>query len=228
MRRQHVSMIRRLISRGLHIFFERLYHDLAWAYDGFSAFVSVGQWRTWQRAALPYLGGRRVLEIGHGTGDMLLNLVEHDFEPIGLDLSPTMGPIARQKLRRHGYVLAAPLVRGSAEALPIASAVLPAILVTFPPTDLIMNRIVLGEIRRVLLLGGQLVLVPTVQITGQGVLDRLATWLFEVTGQSAPWLQPATNRLTAAGFLVKVELVWLDRSRVIVVVATKTEGALNL
>lgn len=209
------------MGRGLRVFFGWLYHDLAWAYDAFSAFVSVGQWRGWQRAALPFVGGRRVLEMAHGTGDLLLNLVERGFEPIGLDLSPAMGTIARQKLRGRGYVLTAPLVRGSAQALPFASAVLPAVLATFPPADLVTDRAVLAELRRVLVFGGTLVLVPTAQITGRGVRDRLAAWLFEISGQSAPWPQQANDLLASVGFRVRVEQVCLLRSRVTVVIAEK-------
>src|SRR5512144_2064080 len=103
--------------------FRLLYNELAWTYDFVSWSVSMGQWRAWQRTALPYLYGGRVLEVGHGTGNMLLDLLSLGFTPVGLDLSRGMGRIARRKLRRVSGTRApaaplAPLVRGRVEALP--------------------------------------------------------------------------------------------------------------
>jgi ubiquinone/menaquinone biosynthesis C-methylase UbiE len=46
------------------------------------------------------LRGRRVLEVAHGTGHLLLDLVGLGFEPVGLDLSLSMSRLAARKLRR--------------------------------------------------------------------------------------------------------------------------------
>ena len=80
-----------ILSGLLRPFFHLLYNQMAWTYDLVSWTVSVGQWRSWQRASLPYLRGRRILEVAHGTGNLLLDLVSLGFQPVGLDLSPTMG-----------------------------------------------------------------------------------------------------------------------------------------
>src|SRR5262245_42103543 len=63
-----------------------LYNQLAWTYDLVSWIVSAGQWRAWQRSALPFLPGRPVLEVAHGTGNLLLDLLSLGLEPVGLDL----------------------------------------------------------------------------------------------------------------------------------------------
>ena len=88
-----------LLRLVLRPFFRLLYNEMAWSYDLVSAAVSIGQWRSWQRAALPYLRGRQVLEVAHGTGNLLLDLAALGFEPVGLDTSQAMGSVARRKLR---------------------------------------------------------------------------------------------------------------------------------
>ncbi len=211
-------MIRKLVL----LFFRLLYNELAWLYDLVSWTVSMGQWRGWQRTALPYLRGLPVLEVGHGTGNLLLDLAAGGFEPVGLDLSPRMGALARRKLRRVGRQRA-PLVRASVEALPFAGGAFPSLVSTFP-TEYIGRPAAIAEFYRVLEPGGVLVSVPAAQITGLAPGDRLADWLFRVTGQgqaAADPFGPLLQRYQAAGFAARIERVRLARSVVTVVVAEK-------
>ena len=61
------SLRRNLLLRFFHL----LYHQLAWAYDAVSAAVSLGRWQDWGAAALPFVNGASVLELGHGPGHLL-------------------------------------------------------------------------------------------------------------------------------------------------------------
>lgn len=201
--------------------FRLLYNELAFTYDWVSWFVSVGQWRRWQRCALPRLSGSRVLEMAHGTGDTLIDLVEAGVQPVGVDLSPNMGRIAQGKLKRHGINL--PLVRGRAQALPFAPASFPSIVATFP-TEYIIDPAALAEFHRVLSPGGRLVFVPTATITGGSPIHRVAAWLFAVTGQSGRWPPQVEARYRAAGFEARIEVEKLERSEVVIVVADKREA----
>ena len=83
--------------------FRLLYQEMAWTYDLVSWAVSLGEWRAWQRAALPFVSGRHVLEIAHGPGHLLLALSTAGFTVSGLDLSPQMGRQARRRLRTAGH-----------------------------------------------------------------------------------------------------------------------------
>ncbi len=211
------------LRRLLVVLFGLLYNEFAWTYDLVSWSVSMGQWRSWQRTALPYLQGRRVLEVGHGTGNMLLDLLSLGFQPVGLDLSPSMGRIARRKLRRVSgtRALPVPLVRGRVEALPFAGASFDSLLSTFP-TEYIGRPPAIAEFHRILRPGGVVVSVPSAQITGLAPADRLAEWLFRVTGQSAEsFWAPLVSRYAAAGFQARLERVRLPRSLVTLVVARK-------
>jgi ubiquinone/menaquinone biosynthesis C-methylase UbiE len=209
--------------------FRLLYNELAFTYDWVSWGTSLGQWRAWQRRALPRLtGGPRVLEMAHGTGDTLIDLVEQGYQPVGLDLSPYMSRLAQRKLARRGR--SAPLVRGQAQALPFAAGAFPAIVATFP-TEYIMDPAALAEFHRVLQSAdpdagrpaGRLVFVPTAVITGGGLLQRFAAWLFAVTGQAGPWPPQVEERYDAAGFRPRVEIDQLEHSQVVIVVAEKAD-----
>jgi ubiquinone/menaquinone biosynthesis C-methylase UbiE len=208
-------MLRRLLRFG----FRLLYNEGAWTYDWVARFVSMGQWRSWQRAALIHLRGQRVLEIAHGTGNMLLDLCALGFRPIGLDMSRAMGRIATQKLRTRG--LGVPLVRARVQSLPFAGGAFPCLLATFP-TDFIIAPETIAEVKRVLRPGGVLVFVPVAEITGPAWRDRFAEWLFRITGQSAAdWFAPLLTRYRAAGFTTRLERVTLPRSVVTLVVAER-------
>ena len=209
------------LNRIMRIAFHLLYNELAWTYDLVSWSVSVGQWRAWQRAALPYLRRGKVLEIAHGTGDLLLDLQAQGYPAVGLDLSPRMGRLARRKLRTHR--LATPLVRGNVRALPFASDTFSSLVSTFP-AEFILEPQAIAEFHRVLEPGGVLVIVPAAQITGPALPDRLAEWLFRITGQAAAAGSSNSvppNPYTPAGFATRIERVRLARSLVTLVIAVK-------
>lgn len=203
----------------LKVAFRLLYNEMAWTYDVVSWVVSMGQWRSWQRAGFARLRGQRVLEIAHGTGNMLLDLSALGLQPTGLDLSAAMGRIASRKLKRNG--VAVPLVRARVQNLPFANQSFPSLFATFP-TEFIVDPPALAEFYRVLQAGGVLVAVPVAQVTGLSLPDRFADWLFRVTGQSATnWFAPLIERYAQAGFTAHIERVTLPRSIVTLIVAEK-------
>jgi ubiquinone/menaquinone biosynthesis C-methylase UbiE len=214
------SIGKMLLNPLLRWFFALLYNPLARTYDTVSWAVSIGQWRRWQQTVLPYVRPGRVLEIAHGTGNLLLDLHRAGQTPMGLDLSRAMGNIARKKLRARGVVL--PLIRGRVQALPLAGGSFATLVSTFP-TEFMVDPQALAEFYRVLAPGGVLVIIPAAQITGPTVPDRLAEWLFRITRQSAePGFMPPENPFTPAGFSTRIEQVRLPRSVVTVIVAEKS------
>ncbi len=210
----------RLIRFG----FRLLYNELAWTYDAVSAVVSLGDWRRWQRAALPYLGvtpGAPVLELAHGTGNLQIDLRTAGVIPVGLDLSPYMGRIARGKLARHRIL--ARLVRGRGQALPFPAGSFPAVVSTFP-TEFIIDPFTVREVYRVLAPDGRFVIVINGLLTGGGILRRVLEWAYRVTGQRGPWPGDPLRVFSEAGFALKQVEVPLARSRVLLFVAAKTQN----
>jgi ubiquinone/menaquinone biosynthesis C-methylase UbiE len=206
--------------------FRLLYNELAWTYDLVSWLASLGEWRAWQRAALPYVVGREVLEVGHGPGHMLLALQNGRFNPTGLDLSPAMGRLARQRTQRT-----VPLVRGKVQALPFGPATFDTVLATFP-TEYVVDPTTLTAVWRVLKDNGRFVIVPEARFTGRKRLQRLMEWLYVITGQRGngrsttpattdfTW-QPHLARFHHAGFHIQFHHHTLPRSQVTIIVATK-------
>src|SRR6478735_7718078 len=77
---------------------ERLYYELAWFYDTVSWLVSAGQWRRWQALVWKSVRGRRVLELGSGTGVMLVQGAGLGLAMTGVDRSPAMIRVAKRRL----------------------------------------------------------------------------------------------------------------------------------
>ncbi len=201
----------------LAVFFRLLYNEFAWTYDLVSWLVSAGQWRTWQRVGLDRLQPGPTLEVGHGPGHMLAALERRSQAAFGIDLSRSMGGLARRRLRRYG--LAARLGRAAVQTLPFADGAFANIFSTFP-TEYIVDPAALREFARVLRPGGRLVVVPVASITGGSVVDRASAWLFRVTGQSAAdWFVPVLDRFAQAGLPAHIEHVRTERSTVTLIIA---------
>jgi ubiquinone/menaquinone biosynthesis C-methylase UbiE len=148
-------------------------------------------------------------------------------EAFGLDESRQMTSQAGGRLRRGKYPVR--LTIGYAQNLPFPCDSFDSVAATFP-SEYIFEAQTLAEIRRVLRPGGQLVIVPSAWITGQGLLERLAAWLFQATGQAGALeliLPGMKQRIAGSGFEVRHALVEAEGSRVLVVVGNKTKDIIR-
>ncbi|HSK66411.1 MAG TPA: methyltransferase domain-containing protein, partial [Anaerolineales bacterium] len=217
-----------------------LYHPFAFTYDLVAATVSLGRWKDWVLSVVPFIEGRRVLEIGHGPGHLQKALLSQKWVAVGLDESAPMGRLARRNLQRHIASTRASstssnhdidytqtnLARGVSQYLPFHDSSFDTVVATFP-TEYIYDPATLQEAYRVLLPAGRLVILPGATIIGRGLLDRAMALLFRITGQTPPNLaeiihersrQPFVN----AGFRVETHELDVRSSRVYVLVATKS------
>lgn len=225
-------MISRVFNAILRIFFHLLYHQFAWSYDWVANLVSIGRWQTWVYSVIPYLDGRRVLELGCGPGHLLGKYASMGGQIYGLDASPQMLRQARRNLSESNH--RTNLVQSSAVDLPFSKNSFPVIVATFP-TNYIFDVETLEQAWRVLDPNGQLVILLAAWITGDNFLDKLAAWLFSITGESheKDWDQVEARyaqqlaRLSQVGFQVSHHIVDSDRSQLLIIRGAKIDGLLQ-
>lgn len=208
----------RITSFLLKRFFYLLYHQFAWTYDFISGIVSLGMWKDWVFATLPYISGKRVLELGHGPGHLQIKLMEKEFCAFGIDESQQMVRHAYKQLSKANYE--PQVMRGRSNSLPFKDESLHNIVSTFP-TDYIYNSDTLSEVYRVLSKDGTLIIIPVAWITGTQRLARLMSWLFRTTGQSPEWDDRYLKPFINAGFNTQVHKIDIRLSKVLVIIASK-------
>lgn len=205
---------RRLIKFG----FRLLYYELAFTYDAVAWLVSLGQWRAWGRTALSRVQGPRVLEIGYGPGHLLIALARSGRQPIGIDLSPQMGRLAQENLRRAGVHV--PQVRCRAQALPFRSGEFDSVVATFP-SEYIGDAATLHEVQRVTNERGRLIVVFGAQLIGREPSKVLIEWLYRITGQREVKFDEESI-FDRVGMPTRIETETIGSSTVTLVVAEKT------
>ena len=196
--RKHV--LSRWIGRLFGWLLERLYRELAFAYEWVAWAVSAGRWAGWRRLAAPHLRGRRILEIGFGTGELFLTLREAGFDVSGADFSMSMALLLRRKLVRSGEP-AGRITRARAQQLPYAHGAFDSVVFTFA-AGYAMDPHTYVEVRRVLRPGGRLIVVDGGFSLPGRVGMALQRLLF---GETDAGLLGYEVRIREAGFDVSIE-----------------------
>lgn len=214
------SFSRRLLYRGLRIFFRLLYHEFAWTYDFVANTVSLGRWNDWVKSVQPFMYGNQILELGHGPGHLQAHLFSTGYHPVGVDRSFQMNRLAMRRLhdRKSRAILHA-----SADSLPFPEKVFSTIVSTFP-SEYIYEPKSLVEIKRVLIPGGRLIVLPAAWINGDDILSSLAAALFRITGQVPSEAAEAASKylsqpFEAAGFRTSTEVIEVRSSQVLMIIA---------
>ncbi len=199
--------------RSIYLLLYRLlYNELAWAYDAVSWAVSLGRWDAWRRAALPFVRGERVLEVGFGTGALLPVLQRGRRGVIGIEPSAAMQRIARQKLRRRGVTV--PCVQGTGQKLPFCDKSFDTIVCAFP-SSYILDPSTHQEFARCLRPGGRILIVEVVLADAGPLLSMLFHMIFPATEGAFERLEHGVER---SGLAIEEHVVGQETVRPVVIV----------
>lgn len=204
-----------IMRRFMRFFFNLLYHPFAFTYDLVAWVVSFGKWKNWVYSVLPLIEGADILELGHGPGHLQRLLLERGLSPVAIDESTQMGQLAKRRLGNNGK-----LTRGITQALPYPNETFDTIVSTFP-SEYIFDPQTLSEVKRVLRNRGRLIVLPAAFPT-----NGFLKWLYKVTGESSAALDESIKeRLTGpflqAGFQVDVQILALQSSQLVILLASK-------
>ena len=140
---------------------------LAWAYDPIAMrIVRARRWRPAMVAAAAPTPGRRILDLGCGTGTLCLLLKRHcpGAQVIGIDPDPGMLARARRKAAKAGFDL--PFRQASATALPDAAPL-------DRPMDVCLASLMFHHLDRA---GKQAALAEAVRVLAPGGRLLIADW----------------------------------------------------
>jgi ubiquinone/menaquinone biosynthesis C-methylase UbiE len=151
---------------------------------------------------------------------LLVTMAEQGLEPIGLDLSPNMGRLARARLRRSGHA-EVPLVRARAQAMPFRDGALGNLIATFP-AEFIVEPETHRELVRLLAPHGRLIIVIGARFTEEHLASRLLALLYRVTGQEVPSAEQVEDFVSSTLGL-RAQVAWepVGATRLMVLVAEK-------
>lgn len=161
-----------------------MFDRIARRYDLLNHLLSGGLDLYWRRRAIRALrltGAERVLDVCAGTADVMLAALRSGRGragyAIGVDFAHEMLRIGQRKLRDASVAPVAPLVRGDAMCLPIASASVDAATIAFGIRNVFEPREALADILRTLRPGGRLAVLEFA-MPRTPLLRSLYTWYF--------------------------------------------------
>ena len=142
-----------------------MFNGISKSYDLLNRIITLGIDTLWRKRLIELVKKERhelVLDIAAGTGDLVLALAKLDTEKIiGLDLSPGMLEIGKQKVKAKGLENRIDMQLGDSEALPYQSASFDVVTIAFGVRNFEHLEKGLEEILRVLKPKGTLVILET-------------------------------------------------------------------
>lgn len=142
---------------GKRRYVRSLFATIADRYDVITVALSYGQDRRWKRRVVSIAAptvGARALDLATGTGDLAFALAACGAKVVGLDITPRMIELARQKIGREAPPA---FVVGDMTALPFPSASFDIVTTGYGLRNVPDLALAIDEIRRVLRPGGRLV-----------------------------------------------------------------------
>jgi len=152
-------------NRGKKEQVTQMFDAISKNYDGLNRVISLGIDTSWRKKVVKLvdqINPKHVLDIATGTGDLAINLAKTSAEKIvGLDISPGMLEIGKQKVEKAQLEKKVEMVIGDSEKLPFDDNTFDAITVAFGVRNFENLDLGLKEINRVLKPNGRFVVLET-------------------------------------------------------------------
>ena len=144
----------------------QMFDTISGNYDGLNRVISFGidvKWRKKVVNTIARSNPLKVLDIATGTGDLAIQMAETmpEAKVTGLDISPGMLEVGKEKVRRKNLDSRIEMVIGDSEALPFENDSFDAITVAFGVRNFEDLEKGLAEIHRVLKPGGNFMVLET-------------------------------------------------------------------
>ncbi len=140
----------------------KLFDKVAKRYDVLNTFFSLGMDRFWRkRLADEIRGAESILDIATGTGEVAIETANRlgDCKVTGVDPSPEMLGLAKQKIEKLGENRRIMLAQCTAEALPFGDGVFDAVTIAFGIRNTADPAKSLSEMKRILRRGGRVAIL---------------------------------------------------------------------
>lgn len=152
-------------SRGKKEQVTDMFDTISQEYDGLNRVISFGIDLRWRKKVIDWVASftpDTVLDIATGTGDLAVALCKTTATKIvGLDISPGMLEVGKQKVNHHGVNDRVEMILGDGEKLPFDDAHFDAVTIAFGVRNFEHLDQGLSEVFRVLKPKGVLVILET-------------------------------------------------------------------
>ncbi|MFP3870768.1 MAG: bifunctional demethylmenaquinone methyltransferase/2-methoxy-6-polyprenyl-1,4-benzoquinol methylase UbiE [Syntrophobacteria bacterium] len=143
---------------------KRMFETIAFSYDFQNSFLSLRRDSYWRRRlaqCVKLRPGSFVLDVASGTAEVAIQICRQHkgVQVIGVDFSRRMLAIGQKKIRSKGLARRIHLSMGDARRLPVKSACIDALTISFGIRNIEERGQALAEFRRVLKPGGQLLIM---------------------------------------------------------------------
>lgn len=129
-----------------------------WMAKGYDAFMFVFPlWKSWINKVIPYIEGKKILEVSFGNGYLMTQYASNDFDIYGIDYNEKMLDIASKKMSSNR--ISAKLSIANVESIPFPDNTFDTIINTMAFTGYPNGDIAMSEFKRVLKKDGKLLLV---------------------------------------------------------------------
>jgi demethylmenaquinone methyltransferase/2-methoxy-6-polyprenyl-1,4-benzoquinol methylase len=161
-----------------------VFASVAPRYDLMNDLMSLGIHRAWKQIFTTQMdprGGRRLLDLAGGTGDISFGWLARGGGPAILsDINPAMLEVGRGRAMDRGLLDQLTFLVADAEALPIPSSSMDVVSMAFGLRNCTNKAAVLAEARRVLKPGGRFLCLEFSRLEIAALIPLYDAWSFKV------------------------------------------------